>query len=328
MMLADLLGNELLLAELSSCFDVPEWVALRQVCSEWAQLFSLEKNSTKREMKRYCRWTEKSFKSACSLGKQRLLRSVLPLPPETSTRQTGFNTACKFGQLAVAQWLLALPDVDPAAQNNWIFSMTCLQDKLETAQWLQDDVQNSPFQLACGGGHLEVAQWLYSLPGVAETFRECMPFQWACFKGHLEVAKWLITLPGIDPAASNNFAFISACVEGQLTVARWLITLAGVDPTARSYRAFHLACVRGLLEIAQWLYTLPGVARPPADVMNLAFRCSCESGRLKVAQWLVTLFNVNPLTMCPIISEWTTFGNGHRHVTQWLKTLPEFLPFF
>ena len=79
-----------------------------------------------------------------------------------------FATACKFGQLEVAKWLV---HKDPSVCDDFAFRIACANGHLEVARWLLESYpqinifayDNFAFIYACSGSHLEVAKWLVEI---------------------------------------------------------------------------------------------------------------------------------------------------------------------
>ena len=127
------------------------------------------------------------------------------------------------------------PSIDISADEEYIFCSACGYGLLEVAKWLLEikpdiniSVNNeSPFRWACGEGHLEITNWLLEIkPDIDISAENEYAFRCVCAHGHLHAAKWLLEIkPDIDISAEDNNAFYSACRYKNEDVALWLTTL-------------------------------------------------------------------------------------------------------
>ena len=112
-----------------------------------------------------------------------------------------FCSACGYGRLDVAKWLLEVkPEIDISIN------------------------YERPFQWACGEGHLEVAKWLLEIkPDIDISADDENAFCCVCAHGHLHAAKWLLEIkPDI---VISNMAFFNACRYKNNDIALWLSKL-------------------------------------------------------------------------------------------------------
>ena len=102
-----------------------------------------------------------------------------------------FSTACQYGQLDMAKWLLQIkPDIDISTNNDYAFRWVCYK------------------------GYLDIAKWLLQIkPDINISAEDEFAFRWACLEGHIHIVKWfrLITL---------NFKLLSSLSFGALCVTR------------------------------------------------------------------------------------------------------------
>jgi hypothetical protein len=88
----------------------------------------------------------------------------------TKTIEDGFQVACAYGRLEVAQWLGAVSGVNVHAKDDVAFRKTCRY------------------------GHLHVAKWVFGLGGVDIHADGDYAFRHACVDKHADTARWLISL--------------------------------------------------------------------------------------------------------------------------------------
>ncbi|MBN9226810.1 MULTISPECIES: ankyrin repeat domain-containing protein [Legionella] len=118
-----------------------------------------------------------------------------------------FLKAATKGYLDVVQFLVSLPDLDPAALNNYAL------------------------QSAVANGHVDVVQFLVSLPGVDPAAGDNHALRWATFNGDLAVVQLLVSLPGVNPAARDNEAIREAAKRDYLDIVLCLATHPAVTVT-------------------------------------------------------------------------------------------------
>ena len=119
----------------------------------------------------------------------------------SSNDEYAFGSACSYGLLEVAKWLLEVkPNIDISANDERAFCS------------------------ACGEGHLEVAKWLLQVkPDIDISADNEYVFCCVCAHGHLDVAKWLLEIkPDI---IIYNIAFFNACRYKNNDIALWLSTI-------------------------------------------------------------------------------------------------------
>lgn len=164
-----------------------------------------------------------------------------------------FESACKEGNLNVADWLYRTSLSNGAAidihkNDEYIFRYACNNGHKNIAEWLYElsetegtainihIIDEAPFRYACENGHLEVAEWLYCLSVTKNTVinihaRDEFAFRYACYYGHKNVAEWLYSISQInsyhviDIHTHNNHAFKTACRHGYKNIAEWLCGL-------------------------------------------------------------------------------------------------------
>jgi len=137
----------------------------------------------------------------------------------------------EFYQLCVsdlekAKMMHSQGKVDIHAQDDFVFRWSCVNGRLEVAQWLHSQGANIhawddyAFRWSCKNGHLEVAQWLHSQGANIRT-NDDYAFIWSCMNDHLEVAQWLHSR-GANIHAQDDHTFIWCCKNGHPEVAQWL----------------------------------------------------------------------------------------------------------
>jgi hypothetical protein len=125
-------------------------------------------------------------------------RSSTHTPRMEMDNNKAFCWAASDGDINTLRALLALPGVDPAAQDNLAFSWAAEQ------------------------GNLDVLRFLLPLPGVDPAVDDNWAFRWAAYNGHLDVLRFLLPLPGVDRAVDDNFAFRWAAYNGYDDVVAFL----------------------------------------------------------------------------------------------------------
>jgi hypothetical protein len=176
-----------------------------------------------------------------------------------------FISACKSGSINISINLFQQNNFD-----NWVyeaaFCSACYYGQLETAKWLLsvkpsiniNDYERA-FRNACGNGHLEIAKWFLSIkPSINISAKNEQAFRCACGNGHLETAKWLLSIkPSINISADNEDAFRCACENGHLEIAKWILYVnPSINISAEDDESFRWVCYYGYLETAKWLQTL------------------------------------------------------------------------
>ena len=255
-----------------------------------------------------------------------------------------FRAACRFGQLAVAQWLDGRHAFEPGAVGaGELVRHACAGGHLETAVWLAGrfglagrfdgpaDVHSVRGALrdACAGGHLAVARWLaaaYDLGPEDARAGNCAPLRAACGGGHQVVAAWradAFTLADADVCADGALVLRAACAGGHRATAEWLAArYAGLGARRRDLaRALQAACAGGHLATAQWLAAAFGLG--PADARadsNAALRGACRQGACAVAAWLADAFGLGPADARAGDSAAlrAACAGGHLGVARWL----------
>ena len=121
----------------------------------------------------------KSFLETCIMGLTNYAQYIVT--PECDL-DWAFIASCGSGQLAIAQWLIALGKGDG-------YSRIGIHAYCDYA-----------FQYSCERGHITVAQWLIKL-GESTGYTKIdihanrdFAFQYSCANRHLNVAQWLIQL--------------------------------------------------------------------------------------------------------------------------------------
>lgn len=109
-------------------------------------------------------------------------KSAEPIRPLLSISRKSFLTACHYGHIEIAKWLVT------AIEN---FNM----------------ISEEAFLIACRHGHIKLAKWLFnygeSIGSPVNIYYDgpfgeiSVPFARACRNKHLEVAKWLIHFGGM-----------------------------------------------------------------------------------------------------------------------------------
>ncbi len=118
----------------------------------------------------------------------------------SAKKECAFRSACEYGYLKVAKWLLEIkPDIDISADYEYAFCFACANGHLEVVKWLLEvkpniDIRidyNYAFRYACRNGHLEIAKILHSInPDIDNLIDEFEISKINQF-GHDEVFEWL-----------------------------------------------------------------------------------------------------------------------------------------
>ena len=260
-----------------------------------------------------------------------------------------FDTACKYGNIPLAQWALTWRRKDHIIERATdAFQLACEWGHLKTAQWLvqtfpvfqgkttpdeyevllQSIFQPTPnedygyyddsFRLACKGGHLHVVMWLAQtfVPNTHQTY-DNVAFQWACAKGHLHVSMWLVsTFPYTNHRSHNDAALTIACSMGHLHIVKWLMQTLPYDGFI-SNTCILEAIENGHLHIIKYLIMkIPGI--DPYNKYAYIFVNACEFGHLHIAQWLVRSFpHIDYPSYCTR-AFYETYSHGHFPVARWL----------
>ena len=169
-----------------------------------------------------------------------------------------FRTACEYGHLELAKWLVSVkPNI-----------------KFSFSKEIFPPYDRDALRFACKNGHLEVAKWLISIENEvvvcndeierrmntvenSSSFEKNNAFIISCKNGHLEVAQWLFSIkPDIDISANNEYIFKEVISRGYLEMAKWLFSVKpDINITNNINNAFKNACVYNRWEIVQWLLT-------------------------------------------------------------------------
>jgi hypothetical protein len=214
-----------------------------------------------------------------------------------------FLHACRWGNVQVAQLLLAQGGINIHAHDDFAFRQACSYGKEQAAKWLFGlggvnihAVREWPFRLACQWGHLKIAQWLFQLGGVNIYDSSCYhvdAFSSACRHGRLDVATWLLALGG-PKVFAGRYLFHDVCENGELRVAKWLAGLGvTTDGNTGHSGSFSSAELKNL-PMAQWLSgrLAHWRTRPRWDVdaseNDSAFVSACkwECLHMRMAMWM------------------------------------------
>lgn len=148
-----------------------------------------------------------------------------------------FSHAAKTGQLELLMLISDMPDIDPAANNNYAIGVAAEYGHLDCVKFLCTRLNVDPaaddnyaIRWASMNGHLEIVSFLSAFPTVNPAAQENHAIRWASENGHLNVVKFLSTLPNVDPAAENNYALRWAAKKGHVAVASFLASLPCYNP--------------------------------------------------------------------------------------------------
>ena len=92
-----------------------------------------------------------------------------PTINNSSNDEYAFGSACSYGLLEVAKWLLQVkPDIDISADNEYVFCCVCAHGHLDVAKWLLEIkpdiiIYNIAFFNACRYKNNDVALWLSTI---------------------------------------------------------------------------------------------------------------------------------------------------------------------
>jgi ankyrin repeat protein len=154
--------------------------------------------------------------------------------------------------------------------------------------FLNIDISENAFRIACSKGHLEIAKWLLLVkPDINISANNGYAFRIACSEGHLEVTQWLhLVNPTIISISQSIYLFILVCEKGYLEMAKWLFQIYLYD-IYYIERAFYRACRKRQLHVVQWFLQVS--KETGQEYSHFAFINACKNGRLELAQWLQNL---------------------------------------
>ncbi len=242
-----------------------------------------------------------------------------------------FYAACKYGQFAIARWLMAALKFPPDAQRDRrALRVACKHGQLVVARWLvaqfglkHTDARGA-LHTACARGHLGVAQWLVARFDLTEDHIHD-PHGWvldcAC-RWHPAVADWLLTNYGravVDIGCAHR-ALIAACEVGRLELAKRIAAMYAFEVN-EIFKAgvIRAACDSGTLDVAQWATAQFGVTVEHVRTVD-ALIYACVGGRLAIAQWLVATFRLTDADTKSVVGDALLDAcvAGHLAVAQWL----------
>eukprot|EP00455_Lapot_gusevi_P057215 TRINITY_DN9671_c0_g3_i1.p1 TRINITY_DN9671_c0_g3~~TRINITY_DN9671_c0_g3_i1.p1 ORF type:complete len:398 (-),score=36.18 TRINITY_DN9671_c0_g3_i1:85-1278(-) len=196
---------------------------------------------------------------SCKTGDINTLNALLNAPGADPSYLATYNenepitVASKAGKLAIVDRLLQIPEVNPAARENWALIHAAHGGYLDVVNRLLQCPQvdpgaqlQEPLRTACGAGHLAVVQRLLQCPQVDPTVNDQSPIRMAANAGHADIVRLLLQCPGVDPSADRSIALRMACRLGHTEAALVLLESGRVDISVRQYEAVKWSLERKL----------------------------------------------------------------------------------
>lgn len=227
---------------------------------------------------------------------------------------TPFGVACRFGHLAIAQWLRE-QGVAMDARNNvgdTALHEACLNGHLDVIEWLMSNLPTSMYDAAnvdgmtplcyasLHGRTLAIERLVAagcSLSSVDSQGHTAMHL--ACSNGHIDAAKKLLSLgvpAGCLDALGRSPLHIAAGAS-QFETTRWLVEDCAhlVDATdANGTTPLLFACASGDSAIAEWLLANGAKATTANSDGNTPLHYACQAGTERLVRALLQIEGVVP----------------------------------
>ena len=178
-----------------------------------------------------------AFINACENGHLHMAKLLIERFPEYQyVMNRALLGAIDNGHLHIVMWLIKrFPNINPRAQDDYVFRMACYH------------------------GHLHIVKWLIKrFPDINPRAQDNYAFRMACYHGHLHIVQWLkTTFPDINHRACDDYAFRKACFNGYFRIAQWLkTTFPDINHHANNDEVLHHAQQTNDIPLLQWLQEL------------------------------------------------------------------------
>ena len=274
-------------------------------------------------------------------------------------KQEGFETACRRGELIVAQWLHSLGGIDIHANNNGYFN------DINGCQYAVSryDPNYAEYELLTHQNQLMKIQWLYSIGGftiedrMIHNVNNNLPYlQWLsslktfslevlykafelhCLSGNFVVVRYLHQLVNIQggsiPPNSIKNAFSSSSTNKHYNVAHWLVTNFEVDKEHHNYKNYlrevfpWFAQHTNLNVLQNFYYENQELCMNPTlikynfetyTILSEAFKSACYGNKLENAQFIASLETAD-VQIDYFYSLWLSCRVHHFEIVQWIES--------
>jgi ankyrin repeat protein len=225
-----------------------------------------------------------------------------------------FETACNYGHVHVAKWLLSIkPNINFLQFIKSVFKEACLGEPLiDIAKWLISIEPTANvdkfrkyvdykklFKYACKH-NFELAQFLFDTKTeVHEYARDERHFLAAIKNNHHDIASWLASIQRPTNTSDNEcndlvnmfkkIIFIGLIKKGNLMeVQNFYSVNTSINISVNNEEPFRTACEYGYLHIAEWLLQ----TKNDIDVSVCSkdtFKIVCAKGYLEIAKFLLNI---------------------------------------
>jgi hypothetical protein len=226
------------------------------------------------------------------------------------------QTAAKYGQLHILQWLRSLDP--PCPWNKDTFKTALLGKHNEISDWLQTVEPSCPFDsttldLAVVKGDMKLVQWLRSqTPSCPYSYNTC---RIAIYYKHLDILQWLIAHNATFDWSKTHYYASIALLNNDLNTMKWLQAMAPLCSWDKIDKACENAIEQGNLEMLQWLMSQNCV------LTKDCFLLAVVNGHIGILQWLYTHYqeSFNQRTKYVMMKEAARYGLVH--IMKWLYSL-------
>ncbi|KAJ3067027.1 hypothetical protein HDU99_003656 [Rhizoclosmatium hyalinum] len=230
------------------------------------------------------------------------IHSRYPHFPWTAHKNRAFRWACRAGNLAVLEYMLAeLDGINPGDEDclglHWAVENRHEEVVLLLLRVGVDPAYNDNFciKIAAQEGMLDVVRVLcgQGFEGVVDVAaQDNFAVRLAAQNGHIEVVQTLLATGKADPSASNNYGIILAARNGFANMVELLLTDCRVDPRANNQEAIVDASSEGHVGVVDIL--LRDTRVDPSVRGGECIKKASENGHVSVVQRLLRDKRVDP----------------------------------
>jgi hypothetical protein len=229
-----------------------------------------------------------------------LLATALPLLEVHAgvPLQTIFTDACRGGKPEIVKYMMNLPQIDPAADNNAAFHAASTAPRtigvVDVVSLLMKVPAVSTLALvSCiREGNVDGVRSLLRWPVVDPTASNNIAVRTAAEAGNPYIMRALLDDPRTDPSALDNQAILAAANNLNLAMVRELMRHNATDPSVLDNQPLALAATAGRTDIVAQL--LKDKRVDPSSRGNHAVQTAIAAGNLPMVKILVKDPRTNP----------------------------------